>query len=149
MSEICFKMQETVLVQFLFNLKVYRVYSRFKMWTVHFFTFHHPHAFLSSGSEGWPSKGTGLSNMFKKSIIQALNTFASNSCFGISSWKEKKSYVNNASVEFIYTIRYKWFLWPLIFFWINSTKGWKGLLEKFQILSSTHYNQNGHILNLK
>ena len=56
------------------------------MWTVHFLTFHQPHDFRSSGSMGWPSKGTGLSNTFKNSTIQALKTFWSNKSFGISSW---------------------------------------------------------------
>jgi hypothetical protein len=71
------------------------------MWIVHFLTFHQPHDFLSSGSVGCPSEGTGLSNIFRKRIIQALNIFGSNSCFGISNWKEQtqtkrifKGYIN-------------------------------------------------------
>lgn len=75
-------------IQNLFQLwKHYRVYSLFKMWTVHFFTFHQPHDFLSSGSTGWPSMGTGLSKTFKKRTIHALKTFGSKSCLGISNWK--------------------------------------------------------------
>lgn len=73
------------------------------MWTVHFLTFHQPHDFLRSGSTGWPSEGTGLSNIFKKSIIHALKIFWSNNSLGISNWinstKPRIAYVNYVNLS--------------------------------------------------
>ena len=70
------------------SLKTDRVYKRFKIWIVHFLTFHQPQDFLISGSTGWPSTGTGLSNKVINNIIHALKTFGSKSCFGISNYKK-------------------------------------------------------------